>query len=236
MNDRLEYQYDHESGIFTGEKINHFAPVETIFYKLPFCILVKPEIPEGSVAVINADKTGWEYKPDNSGDWYGIETKEKTTLKKEDFDKDTSGLTRKSPPDGSYNVWDGSSWVADNDKKLAYVKAKKTEEILSSFDTSIINGAFHSESIGIDVDCRRGGTKNDYQNAVGLLSIMKRDGIPSVAYVGITEKAEATQDQIQKMIYEMEDHVSALYQAKWYFLQTIESATTEDQVAAVEWK
>jgi hypothetical protein len=120
MTQRTEYQYDKETGIFVVEKPNYFAPVEleNEYQCLPWCILTKPNPPEGKVAVINSTKTGWNYKDDKSGDWYKKSDRSKLVLKKTDWDFNVADYTRKIPLENSlFCTWNGSDWILDKDTK-----------------------------------------------------------------------------------------------------------------------
>ena len=96
-------------------------------------------------------------------------------------------------------------------------------------------GSFKSTALGIDVDCRRSDAKNDYQNVQGLLSRMDRESIDSITYVGVSESCTATKAQIQALIYEMEDHVAALYAKKWALEAQIEAATSAEELEQITW-
>ena len=123
------------------------------------------------------------------------------------------------------------TWSDDMEK----LSAAKLSEIADAFSEAIKNGSFVSASLGINVDCRRSNTKNDYQNVQGLLSRMNRDGIESVTYIGVSELVTATKAQIQALLYEMEDHVAALYAKKWALEAQIEAATTADELRTIVW-
>jgi len=58
----------------------------------------------------------------------------------------------------------------DNIKLLKYLKKKQNEIISDAFEQEFISGKFTSVSIGIEVDCRREGTRNDLQNVTGMIT------------------------------------------------------------------
>ena len=114
--------------------------------------------------------------------------------------------------------------------KLEAVKTRKLEEISLLFDITISSGSFYSEAVGIVVDCRRSGAKNDYQNIISLLSRMRRNKIKSVDYVGFSETKNATYEQIESLSYEIEDRISTLYEKKWGYESAVESSVTRADV------
>lgn len=111
MRTRTEYKYDNQTGVYLGEETNALTYRDTDFYPLPWCVLAEPKPPTGKIAVINADKTAWTYKPDVSGVWYDTATGAEIMLTSADYERDTSALTRSKP--GELQKWSGSAWVDD---------------------------------------------------------------------------------------------------------------------------
>ena len=117
MNSRTEYRYDDKTGVYIGEQTNTLTYRDKEFYPLPWCVLDKPEPPVGKIAVINSDKTAWEYKADVSGVWYDTATGAPVILTAADYERDTSAMTRSKP--GELQKWNGSAWVDDESAKAA---------------------------------------------------------------------------------------------------------------------
>ena len=229
MNSRTEYRYDDRTGVYIGEQTNTLTYRDKDFYPLPWCVLEKPEPPAAKISVINTDKTAWEYKDDVSGTWYDTATGAEVILTAADYTRDTSALTRSKP--GELQKWDGSAWVDDIDA----LRVAKLREIVAAFDDAFTNGSFLSETLGIEVDCRRSGTKNDEQNVRGLISRMTREGIKTVEYKGKTESVTASLEQIQSVQYEMEDYATFIYAKKWAVEKAIADATTVEELQLVSW-
>ena len=134
---------------------------------------------------------------------------------------------------GVQNLYFNSDNVLTVD--LSVAKTFKKQEMADKFDEEIASGSFESTTLGIEVDCRRSSTKNDYQNVEALLAVMKRDNISSVTYVGASNQtAPATQEQIQNLIYEMEYRTIELYNSKWAFKDAISKAQTLDDLKKIE--
>lgn len=120
---------------------------------------------------------------------------------------------------------------------LSAAKSYKKMKMNIAFDEEIATGSFESDTLGIEVDCRRSDTKNDYQNVEALLEKMKRDNIESVTYFGAnTQTAPATQEQIQALLYEMQDRVLELYNTKWTYKEAISNSKDLDDLKKIEIK
>jgi hypothetical protein len=116
-------------------------------------------------------------------------------------------------------------------------RTNKLNEIVSSFNEQLANGYFLSTALGIEVDCRRSGIKNDLQNVQGLISFLERRGGTETHYVGYSETVLATVDQLKTLCTEMEDHVLRLYEQKWQLEELVKLAETRDQIKniVIEW-
>ena len=124
----------------------------------------------------------------------------------------------------------------DNVITLGEFKNRKLREIYNSFDKELSEGFFKSAVLGIDVDCRREGTKNDLQNVQGLISYMERNGVETTNYVGYSEvKDNVTTEMLNALIIEMEDHVLSLYQKKWALESQISSASDSETLNNINW-
>ena len=141
----------------------------------------------------------------------------------------TSGKIDLQTAPSRSHFWKGGKWVLALDD----AKSAKLLEITAAFDDSFLNGSFLSTTLGIEVDCRRSGTKNDEQNVRGIISKMTRAGVNQIVYKGKTEEIPATLEQIQQLQYEMEDYASLVYAKKWAAEAKAEAATTADELNAI---
>lgn len=114
-------------------------------------------------------------------------------------------------------------------------KSIKRKEIRKSFEKLFRNSVFYSETIGIDVDCRRSDTKNDLQNCQILYNYMNRNSVEVIEYVGHNDSVDITIEQLQDLIIEMENYGLNLYNYKWVLESDIEAATTIKQLELIEW-
>ena len=141
----------------------------------------------------------------------------------------TSGKIDLQTAPSRLHFWKGGKWVLALDD----AKSAKLREITAAFDDSFLNGSFLSTTLGIEVDCRRSGTKNDEQNVRGIISRMTRAGVNQIVYKGKTEEVPATLEQIQQLQYEMEDYASFMYAKKWAAEAKVEAATTAEELNAI---
>lgn len=150
------------------------------------------------------------------------------------FDYLIDGVLYPASEDGDKipSVKNGKVTWADDMEKLS---TAKLSEIAYAFSEAIKNGSFVSETLGIEVDCRRNADKNDEQNIRGLISKMTREKIVEVEYRGKTDSAPATLEQVQLLQYEMEDHVTMLYAKKWKLESDIEKAKSATDLALIQW-
>ena len=132
MRERTEYSYG-ESGIFCGERINRLSSRDIDFFLLPFSTTEKPNPPKGKIAIINPDKTTWNYVDDKSGSWYHKETKEILILTEKDFEKDVSEYT-KAVPEGDWRILiynpKNDCWIESEEKEKELLKEIQKEKIL----------------------------------------------------------------------------------------------------------
>lgn len=146
-------------------------------------------------------------------------------------------------------IYDAESLPDEDKLKLGLITAKevfdkqkeaKISEIKAAFGNEFVSGHFLSEALQIEVDYRRCGSeygddKNDLQNAEKLLNFMKRKNLTSVTYKGYeTQKASATQEQMQLLIDEMVDHSIFLHEKKDTLLAQIKTASFE-QLENIKW-
>jgi hypothetical protein len=105
----------------------------------------------------------------------------------------------------------------------------KENEIRDSFTDNFVNGKFMSETLGIEVDCRRNGKDNDLQNVQNLIEDMTEEGETSVDYVGYTEiKQGVTIDQLKKLLKEMRKYGRGTYTKKVMLQEQIKGSSLKD--------
>lgn len=130
-------------------------------------------------------------------------------------------------------AWDGEKVV---DNRLAVEKIIRKDYIGDKFENEIANGNFLSESLSIDVDYRRSGTKNDLQNVEALISYMEINNIPQVVYKGFEyQSALATLQQLKDLRLEMQAYGVYLYGKKDALKKAIDQATTIEEVDNIDW-
>ena len=129
--------------------------------------------------------------------------------------------------------WDGSVVV---DNRLEVAKEFKDAEISASYSQEFITGFFHSEVMGIDIDYRRNGTKNDLQNVDVLIEVMTDTGTTETEFRGYQDqKANVTLDQIKAMRKEMLLYSTTLYGKKEGLENQVLAAVTIEEVQAIKW-
>ena len=113
---------------------------------------------------------------------------------------------------------------------------EKLNEISQAFDNEFIKGYFFSEALGIDVDYRRNGTKNDLQNVEKLIKFMERKSLTEMVYYGY-EKQEtlATLTNIKTLVEEMEDHGVFLHGKKKGLEQAVDDALRIEDLDNINW-
>ena len=114
-------------------------------------------------------------------------------------------------------------------------KDMKKREIRLAFENSFRKSVFMSDTLGIDVDCRRSDTKNDRENCKILLNYMQRNNVNNIMYVGHKESVDITVEQLQDLIIEMEEYGLNLYNYKWVLESEIEAAKTIKDLEAITW-
>jgi hypothetical protein len=139
--------------------------------------------------------------------------------------------------DGTYIPEEGYTVYNNQLLDMNGIKAIKQKEINIMFNNASISGHFISQTIGIDIDCRRTGEKNDVQNVEGLIDIMIAYNKPTEYYKGISEtKADVTVEQFQAIKLEMIAYGLALYQKKHEKENLINAATTFEEIKAITWE
>ena len=128
MKKRIEYAFN-DKGVFSETKENIITDRDKDFFLLPSCTTEEPKIPKGKIAIINEDKTSWNYVEDKSGNWFHKETKECLTLTQNDFDKNISEYTKAVPDFEKIEV---SSYDKKTDSWKEDAEKKKVKEIIEA--------------------------------------------------------------------------------------------------------
>ena len=129
------------------------------------------------------------------------------------------------------------SLVPTADNNLELVKEKQSAIILGAFETEFQTGHFASLTLGIEVDCRRGGIKNDLQNVEGLITDYDNLTEAEKHYKGYTETTSSplTLAQLISLKQEMSQWGRALYKKKWSLEESINNSTTITEVKSIVW-
>lgn len=130
-------------------------------------------------------------------------------------------------------LWDDEKVI---DNRLSVAKEKQKQEITEAFENNIAAGFFHSESLGIDVDYRRSGVKNDLQNVEALVAYMEKEMISSTIYKGYEDQtAPANVTQLKVLISEMQAFGVYLYNKKDSLKSQIDACQSIEEVKSIKW-
>jgi hypothetical protein len=124
--------------------------------------------------------------------------------------------------------------VDEETHRLFIFKEQKLKEVSTKFNETLANGHFFSQSLQIDVDCRRSDTKNDLQNVQNLIKKMQIEGIQQIYYVGHTETVPVTFQQLLQLEIEMIDFGLQLYNKKWELESQISNAQSIAELENIE--
>ena len=186
---------------------------------------IKPALTKGYA--YQWDGKRWiEFEDNRKKVLYNKSTKNKVVCETIELPEDCTELEPKK-----CDVWDGKGWTKD----IELVRADKYTETKQGFYNALANGIFMSETLKIEIDCRRNGTNNDLQNIQTLYDYMDRASIDSVEYIGYTEKKSASKSQIKDIIVEMGNYGLSLYKKKWELEEKIKKATKIDTLEKIIW-
>ena len=130
-------------------------------------------------------------------------------------------------------LWDGEKVI---DNRLGVAKEKQKQEISEAFESNIAAGFFPSASLGIDVDYRRSGVKNDLQNVEALVAYMEKEMISSIIYKGYEDQtAPANVTQLKVLISEMQAFGVYLYNKKDTLKSQIDACQSIEEVKSIKW-
>lgn len=230
MNSRTEYRYDDKTGVYIGEQTNTLTYRDKDFYPLPWCVLDKPEPPTGKIAVINSDKTAWEYKADVSGMWYDTATGAEIMLTSADYERDTSALTRDKP--GEHQKWNGSAWVDDLDA----LRAAGLSEISAAYiaeRTTANKGVTSTALGGAVIDCR----ESDVLNIQNLITLLEAQGATAHFYkIKDNSDINCSVSQIKTVLTELIAALLSMWQLKQALTEQVNAATTAEEIQAIKWE
>ena len=197
------------------------------------CIDFKlPEIVEGQIAVLNPDKTDWEYYEDKSGKWYDKKTKEETMTQDPYFSSESQTQLKPLDEDCYFDEIN-TKWVVD----IELYKKTKKGIIGQNFKNALQLGHFFSNTLQIEIDCRRSSENNDLQNLEGLIDIMTIDGVEFYPYFGYTEtNSSTTVEMLQLVKIEMKRYFISLYNKKWIKEASITSTNDLDALIDIVWE
>lgn len=116
---------------------------------------------------------------------------------------------------------------------LNKARENKKAQLKQAFESSLENGKFMSQVIGIEVDCRRGGTKNDIQN----MEIIHKHALDSdtINFIGVTSQKPITKTQLGQLISEAEIYAYGIYQKKFAKDSALQKAATIQDIEAIVW-
>ena len=141
------------------------------------------------------------------------------------------GWTIEEPIKDKPCKFENNKWVVD----ISKYKEQKFNEISSAFEDNVMNGHFNSPTLGIEVDCRRGGINNDIQNLERLIKRMNRENILETPYKGYTEEVVATIDQLNTLLEEMGDYGLLLYLKKWQLEEQVKNVNDSELLKDIKW-
>lgn len=127
--------------------------------------------------------------------------------------------------------------IPNTEKLLKYLKKKQNELISDAFEQEFISGTFLSDAIGIVVDCRRDGLRNDAQNVEGIIKSYNSRSEERKRYKGKTETTATacTLEQYESLLNEMINVINSRYVKKGLKQIQISQAATPEAVKSIVW-
>jgi len=143
--------------------------------------------------------------------------------------------------------WDGQNLRLKSQEqiqaeKLLKSKQEKLKQVSQLFEDTIANGYFFSQSLQIDVDCRRSDIKNDLQNVDNLITFLTSTNTQTIdVYRGYTNPEtnetqcayNVTLEQLQQLKLEMIQYGLQLYNRKWQLEDAITNAQTLEELNSI---
>ena len=127
-------------------------------------------------------------------------------------------------------------------EKLLKIKQEKLKQISQLFETTIANGHFFSQSLQIEVDCRRSSTKNDLENVKNLIEAfieINRETLDIYRGYTVPDTGETyyahnvTLNQLKQLKLEMIQYGENLYRRKWSLEDLINNAQTLEELNSI---
>jgi len=121
-------------------------------------------------------------------------------------------------------------------------KQIKLQQVSKTFEDTIANGYFFSQSLQIDIDCRRSDIKNDLQNVDNLITFLTSTNTQTIdVYRGYTNPEtnetqyayNVTLEQLQQVKLEMIQYGLQLYNKKWQLEDAITNAQTLEELNSI---
>jgi len=192
---------------------------------------IKPlEEKEGYVLLFNKNTNQWEYKKSFLNTT--IYNKQNYLEKKIcDTIEIPNGFTDIKPIDNVPYIWNEilNNWEIN----FILYKKQKLQEIIEKFNITLTNGHFFSQTLQIEIDCRRSDTKNDLQNVQNIIKYLQLTQQNQLDfYRGYTNpetqetqiKVNVTLEQLQQVELEMIAFGLQIYNTKWQLEQLVENA------------
>jgi len=165
---------------------------------------------------------------------YNKETKVADLI--EDTATPPEGWTAKAPNWVMYEAWDYTNdcWGVS----FELMKDKKRRDIKNSFEQQMSKDSFMSETIGIEVDCRRNASDNDIQNVQGLIDDYDNLKQEEKYYVGVNDVTQfpLTLEELIALKIEMSRYGrKELYKKKWMKESEINACNTKEELDSIKW-
>lgn len=209
-----EYLKQSESALYTldGNLVNGFTRIEP------------PEIPEGKKLYFRNNEWVLEDIPvDYKGTW-------------ENIDGDTQNITELGiEPNEGYAKENNGKWYFKDgtlaeDITIKKLKERKVSEVKSKFTDEQANRVFTC-SLGFKVNNRRSGGNFDKDNVQSLIDL----GVTPIQFRDADNQFHSlTTEQLETLKNEMIQDGLGLYQQKWDLENTINNATTLEDLENLE--
>lgn len=175
----LVYSFDYETREFTGEHMAHIAPYTGIPGNST--LVEPPEPQDGKAIVFNIETGEWEYITDMRGEIvWNKQTRKPVSV---DLIGDVSDKFTTEKPATDFDVWDGYSWVKDEDqeKEFRIREAQERKEIMINFAESRIAILSRSVRLGIATDEEK-ELLEKWEIYTVLLNRVKSSDAPNIIY------------------------------------------------------
>jgi len=236
---KIIYALD-ENDYYIGEHIcQKFPDTGEWLYINRYTEIVPPESKDGFVLKFNKDIQQWIYIQSYVG---------KSIYNKQNYQESMicqtiglpDGYTDIAPIDNKPCIWNETlqQWEVD----IVTYKQQKLQEISEKFNIALVNGHFYSQTLQIEIDCRRSNTKNDLQNVENIIVFLSAtSGQGLDVYRGYTnpETGETqyaynvTLQQLEQLRLEMIQYGLRLYNRKWQLEDAIANTQSQSELDAI---